>query len=108
MEGDQGEEARAFDRVLQVVGTVCPWVEPVRLGVCALPARGPSRFFGGEAAVRAMLADAVSPVIAEMTSGSVGDEEGPGAQVGVADGLFAGTLAARTRTIVPPGGAREF
>lgn len=107
-EGDRGEEARAFDRVLQVVGSVCPWVEPVRLGVCALPARGPSRFFGGEAAVAAMLADAVAPVIAEMTSVTVDDGEGPRAQVGVADGLFAATLAARSRTVVPAGGSRDF
>jgi hypothetical protein len=112
VEGDRGEEARAFDAVLHAVGTLCPWVEPVRLGVCALPARGPSRFFGGEDAVVARLGEVASPVIAEMTTAPpapAGDEgSGSGALVGVADGLFAATLAARSHAVVPAGGTREF
>jgi len=36
-----GEEARRFARVLERAGELCPWVHPVRLGVGALPARGP-------------------------------------------------------------------
>ena len=78
-EGAEGEEARRFARVLERAGALCPWVHPVRLGVGALPARGPARFFGGEEAVVARLA------------GMVGEE----AAIGVADGLFAAMLAAR-------------
>ncbi len=89
-EGAKGEEARRFARVLARAGELCPWVHPVRLGVGALPARGPARFFGGEEAVVSRLAE------------TVGEEVG----VGVADGLFAAVLAARSALIVPPGGRR--
>ena len=91
-EGAKGEEARRFARVLERAGELCPWVHPVRLGVGALPARGPARFFGGEEAVVARLA------------GIVGEE----ATIGVADGLFAAMLAARSGLIVPPGGTADF
>ncbi len=91
-EGARGEEARRFVRVLARAGELCPWVHPVRLGVGALPARGPARFFGGEEAVVSRLAEIV-------------DEE---AGIGVADGLFAAMLAARSALIVPPGGTPDF
>jgi hypothetical protein len=91
-EGAKGEEARRFARVLERAGELCPWVHPVRLGVGALPARGPARFFGGEEAVVARLA------------GIVGEE----ATIGVADGLFAAMLAARSGLIVPSGGTADF
>ena len=84
-EGPRGEEARRFVQVVARAGELCPWVHPVRLGVCALPARGPSRFFGGEAMVVSRLGQAV-------------DEP---ARIGVADGLFAAVLAARSGLIVP-------
>src|SRR5487761_1197438 len=91
-EGMRGEEARRFALVVARAGELCPWVHPVRLGVCALPARGPARFFGGEEAVVARLA------------ASVGEE----VKVGVADGLFAAVLAARADLIVPAGGTADF
>src|ERR1700691_528988 len=91
-EGARGEEARRFARVVARAGELCPWVHPVRLGVCALPARGPARFFGGEEAGGGLLAERV-------------DED---ASVGVADGLFAAILAARAELIVPPGTAASF
>ena len=73
-----------------------PWAHPVRLGVCAFPARGPARFFGGEEAVVARLVEHID------------DEEGAQAKVGVADGLFAAVLAARAELIVPAGGTADF
>jgi hypothetical protein len=91
-EGARGEEARRFVQVVARAGELCPWVHPIRLGVCALPARGPARFFGGEEMVVSRLVETV-------------DEE---AGVGVADGLFAAVLAARSQLIVPPGGAADF
>jgi hypothetical protein len=93
-EGARGEEARRFARVVARAGELCPWVHPVRLGVCALPARGPARFFGGEEVVVSLLA------------ARVGEEAA--ATVGVADGLFAAVLAARAELIVPPGGTADF
>ena len=92
-EGARGEEARRFARVLARAGELCPWVHAVRLGVCALPARGPARFFGGEAAV-----------VSRLVAAAVGEE----ATTGVADGLFAAMLAAREGLIVPPGGTTDF
>jgi hypothetical protein len=94
-EGPRGEEARRFARVLAEAGELCPWVHPVRLGVGALPARGPARFFGGEEAVVARLDE-------------VFDETGEEVAIGVADGLFAAVLAARSGLIVPPGGSADF
>ena len=84
-EGPRGEEARRFVQVVDRPGELCPWTHPIRLGVCALPARGPARFFGGEEMVVSRLVEAV----------------GENAHVGVADGLFAAVLAARARLIVP-------
>lgn len=91
-EGPRGEEARRFVQVVARAGETCPWVHPIRLGVCALPARGPSRFFGGEEMVVRHLVEAI-------------DEE---AHVGVADGLFAAVLAARSQLIVPSGEVDQF
>ena len=91
-EGARGEEARRFVQVVARAGELCPWAHPVRLGVCALPARGPARFFGGEEMVVSRLVAAV----------------GEDAHVGVADGLFAAVLAARSRLIVPAGDVRQF
>jgi hypothetical protein len=105
-EGARGEEARRFARVVDRTAELCPWAHPIRLGVCALPARGPARFFGGEEAVVARLLQAV-----------VSDEPGePGesATAGIADGLFAAELAARAAPearaslIVPAGRTAEF
>src|SRR5580692_3343054 len=91
-EGPRGEEARRFVQVVARTGELCPWAHPIRLGVCALPARGPARFFGGEEMVVSRLVEAV----------------GEDAYVGVADGLFAAVLAARCQLIIPAGQVCEF
>jgi hypothetical protein len=95
--GERGEEVRTFLAVLDTVGELCPWVEAVRLGVCVLPAKGPSRLFGGERAVTGELGSSLERVL------------GPGgAGVGVADGLFAAQLAAQSELVVPRGGTAGF
>jgi protein ImuB len=91
---------RAFDRVVSLVAELCPRVEVLRPGACAIGARGPARYFGGEEALAGKIIEAV-------TGG------GFACQAGIADGLFAAQLAARaaapgTVAIVPPGQAREF
>jgi protein ImuB len=93
-----GAAARAFEPVVAIVEEFCPQVEIVRPGVCAIPVRGPARYFGGEAELARKLAEAVS-------------RGGFTCQVGIADGLFAAGLAARTGPtglLVPPEAAREF
>jgi len=90
--------ARAFEPVVAIIEEFCPQVEVLRPGVCAIPTRGPARYFGGEAELAARIAEAVC-------------RSGFTCQVGIADGLFAAQLAARagpTGLLVPPGEAREF
>ena len=79
---EDGPEARAFEQVAGVIAEFCPRVEVIRPGVCAIGARGPSRYFGGEEALAGKITDAVTTL-------------GVGCRAGVADGLFAALLAAR-------------
>ncbi|HXZ65378.1 MAG TPA: DNA polymerase Y family protein, partial [Streptosporangiaceae bacterium] len=92
------DAARAFEPLVAVVEEFCPHVEVLRPGVCAIPARGPARYFGGEVELASRLAAAVS-------------RAGFRGQAGIADGLFAAGLAARTGPaglVVPPGKTAEF
>jgi len=97
VEDEGGEVLRTFAQVIEATGAYCPWVTPVRPGVCTLPARGPARFFGGEHAVADLLSQAVSGV-----------ERITVVQVGVADGLFAARLAADAGLVVPAGESPTF
>jgi protein ImuB len=94
------DAGRAFERVVSLVAELCPRVEVLRPGACAIGARGPARYFGGE--------EALAGKIIETVAGG-----GFACQAGIADGLFAARLAARaaapgTARIVPPGQARQF
>lgn len=92
IERDIDREARVFDRVVSVLDDIAPRIEIIRPGVCAIPTRGPSRYFGGDIA----LADRVRLVVGEQLS------DPSGAGVGVADGPFPATLAAQ-RSLGRPG-----
>jgi protein ImuB len=96
VEYDAGRDARAFEPVVAAVEQLAPGVEVIRPGVCALAARGPSRYFGGEEAAAELLVED----IAQRCSVE--------AQVGIADGVFAATLAARAGRLIPPGGTVRF
>ena len=92
------DPGRAFEQVVSLVEELCPRVEVLRPGACAIGARGPARYFGGEEALAGKIVEAV-------TGG------GFACQAGIADGLFAAQLAARAAApvmMVPPGQAREF
>ncbi|MBM7084159.1 DNA polymerase Y family protein [Micromonospora sp. MMS20-R2-29] len=93
---DPGRDARAFEPVVAAVEEVAAGVEVVRPGVCALAARGPARYLGGE--------EAAAERIIEQVAESCAVES----QVGIADGVFAAGLAARTGQVVPPGGTPGF
>jgi hypothetical protein len=97
-EGPQGLEPRRFADVLDAAIELAPFARPVRLGVLAIPSKGPSRFFGGESAFCARLGDALAPLVGE------GDQ----VRVGVAEGLFAAVLAARSSVLVPAGETPAF
>src|SRR6266536_612506 len=93
---DPARDARAFEPVVAAVEELAPGVEVLRPGVCAVAARGPARYFGGDQAV----ADLLGRRVVETTRVEC--------SVGIADGRFAAGLAARRGTIVPPGRSRAF
>jgi protein ImuB len=95
---DPARDARAFEPVLLAVERLTPWVEVLQPGECAFPARGAARYHGGEPALAVTVTAAVHA--------AVGGRGGCG--VGIADGTFAASLAARHQAIVPPGGSRAF
>lgn len=94
---DPGRDVRAFEPVVASVSSFSPFVEVTRPGLCSLPARGPSRYFGGEERLGALLSEAASKAVAAIAGGA------PACRVGVADTPFAARLAARCSTLVPPG-----
>ena len=93
---DVDRDARAFEPVVAAVEELAPGVEVVRPGLLAMPAQGPVGYFGGEQPAAERLVDAVAA------------RTGAECQVGVADGLFAATLAARRGVSVEPGRTPEF
>ncbi|MEO7195645.1 MAG: DNA polymerase Y family protein, partial [Pseudonocardiaceae bacterium] len=95
---DPDRDARVFEPVVAAIESLVPGVEVVRPGLVAVPARGPTRYFGGEPAV----AERIAEVVAAAIPGRAG------AQIGIADGLFAATLAAHRALLVPPGGSAGF
>src|SRR5215472_18080639 len=94
---EAGLEPRAFEQVITAVTEFCPRVEVLRPGICAFGARGPARYFGGEAALASKVTEAVQRLGFECA-------------VGIADGMFAALLASRDaltagparQVIVPP------
>ena len=93
---DRERDARTFEPVVIAVEALAPGVEVVCPGLVAVPARGPTRYFGSEL------------VVAERIIDLVAAQAGVQCQVGIADGLFAATLAAHRGLLVAPGGSADF
>ncbi len=93
---DPGRDARAFEPLVAAVEASAPGVEILRPGLCAVAARGPARYFGGEIVAAERIVEHLA-VTCEVE-----------AQIGIADGIFAARLAARTGQIVAPGATRDF
>jgi protein ImuB len=93
---DPVRDARLFEPVAAAVEELAVGVEVVAPGVVAVPARGPAGYFGGEERAAERLVDQV----AVRTRAEC--------QIGIADGLFAATLAARRGVIVATGGTPDF
>ena len=91
-ERDEAREARVFEPVVAALDPVTPRVEITRPGTCAIVARGPARYFGGDEAVAALVRERMGEVLAGRTE----------VRVGVADGPFAAALAARSTTVDEP------
>jgi protein ImuB len=120
---DQARDARAFEPVLVAVERLTPWVEVLRPGECAFPARGAARYHGGEPALAVTVTAAVHAALEGLGQrrperhrrpeggGPDLDQRGLGraqCRVGIADGTFAAGLAARHQAIVPPDASRAF
>ncbi|HEY4728964.1 MAG TPA: hypothetical protein VIJ32_12345, partial [Actinomycetes bacterium] len=56
---DPARDARAFEPVLVALEALTPWVEVLRPGECAFPARGAARYHGGEPALAVTVTAAV-------------------------------------------------
>jgi protein ImuB len=95
-------DARAFDPVISCLEALTPGIQVIRPGMCALKARGPSRFYGSEPAAAEKLLDRLETF------------DVPGGRVGIADGPFAAEQAARASSeqthvlAIPSGGSAEF
>jgi len=105
---DPDRDARVFAAIAALVDQFTPRVEMSSPGSLAFPTLGPSRSFGGdEALARLVAADIDSALGSSGWFGAVG--------VGVADGMFAATLAAELAVaesdhvrVIAPGESAEF
>lgn len=95
-ERPDGSTLRDHLRLLDALEVLCPFVDPVRLGLLVLPLRGPSRFFGGDDAVLAAVRQTVRDVLELEVA------------LGVAEGLFCAEVAARQEVVVAPGQTTAF
>ncbi|MFD5599799.1 DNA polymerase Y family protein [Leucobacter sp. NPDC058333] len=82
-------DARRFAPIVAALEQLVPGVELVRPGLCAMRARGPARYYGGEAPAGA----AVLRLAAELGL--------PDARVGIADGRFTAEQVARSASTDP-------
>jgi protein ImuB len=103
---DERAEAREFEQVVAAAERVAAGVEVVRPGLLALAARGPARYHGGERALGLVLRDR----IAELETGA-GSPYAAG--IGIADGITAAGIAARTPgadepVIIEAGGSAAY
>jgi len=97
----QAIDIRSFEPVLEAIEETMPGVQLLRGGTCAVRARGPARYYGGEEEAALWLLDALDGLGIH------------GSRIGVADGPFTAEHAARSPgrqriRIVPEGGSAEF
>jgi protein ImuB len=99
---DEVRDHRVFSPLVSQIEEMAPGVQIVRAGLCALRARGPARYYGGEA-------EAAHVLLAALAGEGV-----TGVRAGVADGPFAAEQAARAGGVenpvrlVPPGESAAF
>lgn len=79
---DPEAETRRFEPVVAAVEAFTPRVEVIRPGLCAIPVKGPGRYFGGEEALAAKVGRAVAdalgqPLVPDAVPGAVAVDEGP-------------------------------
>jgi len=98
---DPARDARRFEVVVRTIAEVAPRLDVVEPGWVHLPARGPSRYFGGDRALADVLAERIGAT-------------GYAPSIGIADGRFVSGIAARSARrrdrplVVDPGGSPAF
>lgn len=95
------DEARVFEPVLIAIEELIPGVQSLRPGVCALRAKGPAAYYGGEEEAALWLLDQLDALGVR------------GTRIGIADGVFTAEQAARQRQpqrirVVPAGTAANY
>jgi protein ImuB len=105
---DPDGDARRFESVVTAISALIPRVEITEPGMLSFLAKGPSRYFGGEAAMAERMIDLATTTAAESTTGQSLAAVG-GFGIGIADGRFAAAIAARQaahrgRTVIVPSG----
>ncbi|WP_243073835.1 DNA polymerase Y family protein [Microbacterium sp. SS28] len=100
---DAMRDHRVFSPVVARIEERAPGIQIVRAGLCAIKARGPARYYGGEVEAACVLLESLSEFGIET------------ARAGVADGPFTAEQAARAGTrpddpvcVVPTGEAAGF
>lgn len=97
---DPDQDMGVIEAVLAEIARFVPRVEVCEVGCVAFDARGPSRYFGGEATLAGRIVESVAPVLAVRP------------HVGIADGRFTSSVAARTAKgeprLISPGTSRSF
>nr|WP_245563499.1 DNA polymerase Y family protein [Longispora albida] len=93
---DPARDARMFEPIVAAVEDLAAGVEVVRPGLCAMAAKGPARWHGGEVQAGQVITEHLTAVC------------GVDAAVGIADTIWAATLAARDGRIIPPGHTPAF
>jgi len=96
IEQPDGSTLRDTLALVDALEEICPFTEVVRLGLFVMPLRGPSRFFGGDEAVCALVVARVRELVGVEPS------------LGVAEGLFCAELAARQGLVVARGASDAF
>jgi len=112
LDDDPARDAREFEPIVRAVAEIAPRVDLVEPGWLSIAARGPSRYFGGDEAMAEHLRCSVFDVVESLADVEGGVELGVG--VGVADGRFAASIAARLGVrrrepvVVASSGSEEF
>jgi protein ImuB len=94
LDHDPARDAREFEAVLWALESVAPRWEVTEPGRCAVPARGPSRFHGGDLATATRVRETVAGIVGELSVGA-----SPEVGVGVADGPWAAAVAAQQASV---------
>lgn len=99
---DQGAEVRAFEPAVRMLESFGVPVTVRQPGWASFPTRGPARRLGGEEGLVARVQERLGESVSALAAAAVTWH------LGVADGPFAATAAARRSRVVPAGGSAAF